>query len=90
MILDLSFCDCYVFFGVLLESIEDLPFAIVIDGGMISSVSVRVQLVREDQLDMRSWTIECSHQDVHKIGILSRNSAISFTNATCWHRNSSR
>jgi hypothetical protein len=49
-------------FRVLPDPIEDLPFAIVIEGGVLSAVSVIVQPVLEGRLDMASWTIECSRQ----------------------------
>jgi hypothetical protein len=39
-------------FGVLPEPIEDLSFAIIIEGGMLLAVSGLVQPVREARLDM--------------------------------------
>jgi hypothetical protein len=48
-------------FGVLPNPIEDLPFAIVIEGIELSAVSGLVQPVREGRLGAASWTIECPH-----------------------------
>jgi hypothetical protein len=44
---DLFFRDWFVLFGVLPCPIEDLPFAIVIEGGMLPAVCGLVQPVRE-------------------------------------------
>jgi hypothetical protein len=46
-------------FGVLPGAIEDLPFAIVIEGVVLSAVSGLVQPLREGRFDAVSWTIEC-------------------------------
>jgi hypothetical protein len=52
-------------FGVLPSPIENLPFPIVIDRGMLPAVSWLVQPVRDSQLERRLWTIECSHQRIN-------------------------
>jgi hypothetical protein len=56
---DLSFRDWNLLLGVLPASIEDLPFAIVIEGGGLSAVSGIVQPVPEGRLNTVSCTIEC-------------------------------
>jgi hypothetical protein len=60
--LDLSFRDWCVLFGVLLKPIKDLPFAIFIARDALSSVSGWIQAVRKGRLHMESWRIECSRQ----------------------------
>jgi hypothetical protein len=51
--------------GVLPDPIQDLPFAIVIEGGVLSAVSGIVQPVLDGRLDPASWTIECPRQGIH-------------------------
>jgi hypothetical protein len=61
----LSFRDWCLLLGVLPDPIEDFPFAIVMDGAVLSAVSWIVQPVLEGRLDKASWTIECSRQGMN-------------------------
>jgi hypothetical protein len=62
MIPDLSFRNWCLLFGDLPDPVEDLPFAIVIEGVVLSAASAIVEPVREGRLNAGSWTIKCSRQ----------------------------
>jgi hypothetical protein len=51
-------------FGVLPNPIDDLPFAIVIESGMLSSLSWRIHPVFEGGLNTGSWAIKCFRQGI--------------------------
>jgi hypothetical protein len=49
---------------VLSNSIEDVLFTSVVEGGMLSSLAELVQPVPQGGLDRESWTIEFSRQRI--------------------------
>jgi hypothetical protein len=49
---------------ILSNSIEDVLFTIVVEGGMLSSLPKLVQPVPQGGLDRKSWTIEFSRQRI--------------------------
>jgi hypothetical protein len=55
-------------FGVLLNKIEYMPFAIVVERGILPAVSGLVQPVRESRLDRESWTIESPVRALPELG----------------------
>jgi hypothetical protein len=65
IIANLSFRDWCVWFGVLLDSIEDLPVAIFMERAMLTSLSGFVETVHKGRLDMNPWTIECSRECIN-------------------------
>jgi hypothetical protein len=62
---DFSSRDWCVLFCVLLNSIEDLLFTILIEGDILSWLPRFVQPMREGRFDTGSWTGECSRQCVN-------------------------
>jgi hypothetical protein len=56
---DLSFSDSYFLFGALPNPIDDLPFAIVIERALLSSLSWRIHPVFDGGFSTGSWAIEC-------------------------------
>jgi hypothetical protein len=65
VIVDLSFPAWGVLMGLLLNAIEDLPSAVVIEGDLRPAVSALVQFVSEGSLHMGSSTIESSQQGIN-------------------------
>jgi hypothetical protein len=64
MIHDFCFRDWYVLFRVLLNPIEDLLFALLVEGGILSSLPGLVSPMRQGRLQAGSWTIESSRQRI--------------------------
>jgi hypothetical protein len=52
-------------FGVLPNQIDDLPFAIVIESNMLSSLSWRIHPMFEGGFNTGSWEIQCFRQGIH-------------------------
>jgi hypothetical protein len=46
------------------NSSEDMLFRIMVEGGMLSSLSELIQPMPQDGLDRESWTIEFSRQRI--------------------------
>jgi hypothetical protein len=65
IIANLSFLDWCVWFGVLLNSIEDLSVTIFMERAMFNSLSGFVQTVHKGPPDMKSWTSRNRSHNMH-------------------------
>jgi hypothetical protein len=63
---DLSFCGWCFLFGVMPNPIDDLPFAVVIESGLLSSLSWRIHARFERGFNTRSWAIESFRQGIRE------------------------
>jgi hypothetical protein len=64
----LYFCfpDWSALFGFSLNPVENLLFAIGFKGGMLPSLSRRLQSMRECRLHRTSWTVKCPRQRIDR------------------------
>jgi hypothetical protein len=67
----LSFCfpDWCALFDFLLNSVENLLSTIGVKSGMLSSLSWRLQSMRECRLHRISWAVEWPHQRIVRLAI---------------------
>jgi hypothetical protein len=78
VILYFCFPDWCALLGVLLNPVENLLFTIGFKSGMLSSLSWRLQSMRECRLPRTSWTIKCPHQLIDR----NRNVVLPFGEIT--------
>jgi hypothetical protein len=66
VIFDLHFADWCSLFGVLLNPVEKVMFTMMVNTGMLPSLSQQLQSMLECRLHRTSWAVECSGQRIDR------------------------